>query len=59
MIRKFFSLHTLSKNNSYNSFLKTIKRFNFDQYKERSKRHFVLIYRYTDDMHYKRSKQYN
>jgi len=37
------------------SLLKYSKRFNFDQYKERSKRHFVLIYRYIDDMHYKRS----
>lgn len=39
------------------SFIKYTKRYNFDQYRERSKRHFVLIYRYIDDMHYKRSKK--
>jgi len=55
MLRKFFLLQSQFKNHNLNSFIKTSKRFNFDQYKERSKRHFVLIYRYIDDMHYKRS----
>jgi hypothetical protein len=34
------------------------KKLNFDQYKERSKRHFVLIYRYIEDINYKRSKKF-
>lgn len=34
------------------------KKYNFDQYKERSKRHFVLIYKYIEDMNYKRSKKF-
>lgn len=56
MFKNFLFSRLLNNNNVLkNSFIKTTKRFNFDQYKERSKRHFVLIYRYIDDMHYKRS----
>jgi hypothetical protein len=44
------------KNKSLNLF-RISRKFNFDQYKERSKRHFVLIYRYIEDINYKRSKK--
>jgi hypothetical protein len=27
---------------------------NFDQFKERPKRHFILLYKFIEDMHYKR-----
>ncbi len=27
---------------------------NFDQYKDRPKRHFMLLYKFNEDMHYKR-----
>ncbi len=32
------------------------KRFSFEQTKEKQKRHFMLYYKFIDDMHYKRSK---
>ena len=48
-------IYTIGKININNQFFKFTKRFNFDQYKDRPKRNFLLIYRYTDDMHYKRS----
>jgi hypothetical protein len=39
-----------------NNFYKIGRKFNFDQFKERPKRHFVLLYKFVEDMHYKRSK---
>ncbi len=33
-----------------------VKNFSFEQTKEKQKRHFMLIYKFVDDMHYKRSK---
>jgi hypothetical protein len=44
------------KNNLFKStFYKVFKKYNFDQFKERPKRHFVLLYKFIEDMHYKRS----
>ena len=39
-----------------NNFYKFTRRLNFDQFKERPKRHFVLLYKFIEDMHYKRSR---
>jgi hypothetical protein len=41
-----------------NNFYKFTRRLNFDQFKERPKRHFVLLYKFIEDMHYKRSRLY-
>ncbi len=30
-------------------------KFSFDQYKDRPKRHFMLYYKFVEDMNYKRS----
>jgi hypothetical protein len=47
--------------NSYNKYSQIFGKFNkfqfkrnFDQFKERPKRHFMVLYRYIEDMHYKR-----
>jgi len=40
--------------NAFNLYKFQIKK-NFDQYKERPKRHFVLLYKFVEDMNYKRS----
>lgn len=63
MIKNSF-LKCLSVNKTYhalriNNLYKFMKRNNFDQFKERPKRHFVLLYRYVEDMNYKRSNLYH
>jgi hypothetical protein len=40
-----------------NNFYKIARKYNFDQFKDRPKRHFVLLYKFVEDMHYKRSKR--
>lgn len=42
---------SISKQKTFYNF--NIKR-NFDQFKERPKRHFILLYKFIEDMHYKR-----
>ena len=49
-------------NNTYkglnlNNFYKTTAKTNFDQFKEKPKRHFMIFYKYVEDMNYKRSKR--
>jgi hypothetical protein len=51
MRKHFFSV----KNISSSLFYKFNKKYNFDQFKERPKRHFMVYYKYIEDMHYKRS----
>jgi hypothetical protein len=36
------------------NFLKISFKTTFDQFKERPKRHFMIFYKFVDDMHYKR-----
>ena len=48
-------------NNSYkglnlNTIYKVPIKTNFDQFKEKPKRHFMIFYKYVEDMNYKRSK---
>jgi hypothetical protein len=54
----FMKLQTIQNFNHFNKTLKIFKfplRGNFDQFKDRPKRSFMLLYRYVEDMHYKRS----
>jgi uncharacterized protein YciI len=43
-----------NSNNYFKYFYKFPNRLNFDQFKDRPKRHFIVIYKYIEDMHYKR-----
>jgi hypothetical protein len=54
--------HSLKINKPFDSFnasnfYKFQIKNNFDQFKERPKRHFVLLYKFVEDMNYKRSKK--
>ena len=51
MLLKSNILRFSLQNKGFNLF-RISRKFNFDQYKERSKRHFVLIYRYIEDRVY-------
>jgi hypothetical protein len=48
-----FMKNKITYNDKFSLYKFNFKK-NFDQYKDRPKRHFMLLYRFTDDMHYKR-----
>ena len=53
-----FSHSSPSQNRQKSTRISDLYKFNlkrnFDQYKDRPKRHFMLLYKFTEDMHYKR-----
>lgn len=52
-----FSNNSLFTKINYSAYYKnSIKSFSFEQQKDKNKRHFMLLYRYVEDMHYKRGK---
>lgn len=42
-----------TKNKFFYSFS---RKWNFDQFKDKPKRHFMIYYKFVEDMHYKRGK---
>ena len=52
-LRNNNTLNRLS-NDKLNNLYKFNFKCNFDQYKDRPKRHFLVLYKFIEDMHYKR-----
>lgn len=54
ILRESFSKKNCIYSNKDRFFFKHVMKSTFDQYKDRPKRHFMIFYKFIEDMHYKR-----